>query len=145
MPRKLVACRGSPPPTPTRTQKHFALIRPPQPPCPSFPPPTPPHPSPPRPPAPPAAPPQGSAAIKSLSAHHKGPQAIQPDGHVAYTGLRGMRLAELRNPQTGAVDRRILFTGARARMVVVVVVVDERPRPAPPIPSHPPCHACLCV
>jgi hypothetical protein len=36
----------------------------------------------------------GVAAIKALAAHRPGPQAIQPDGHPAHTGVRGLRLAK---------------------------------------------------
>ncbi|GIL71076.1 hypothetical protein Vretimale_17844 [Volvox reticuliferus] len=55
---------------------------------------------------------KGTAAVKAIQAHAKGPQAIQPDGHVAYTGLRGMRLVEMRDPTTGAPSgKRVLLTG----------------------------------
>lgn len=57
---------------------------------------------------------QGTTAIKSIPGHAKGPQAIQVDGHVAYTGVRGMRLTEKRDPATGDVSR-MLLTGARSR------------------------------
>lgn len=50
-------------------------------------------------------------AVKSIAAHAKGPQAIQPDGHVAYTGVRGMRLVETRDSASGAVTGRVLLSG----------------------------------
>ncbi|GLC69071.1 hypothetical protein PLESTF_000783800 [Pleodorina starrii] len=55
---------------------------------------------------------KGITAIKSIQAHAKGPQSIQPDGHVAYTGLRGMRLAEMRDAATGgATGKWVLVSG----------------------------------
>ncbi len=57
--------------------------------------------------------PQGNVAVKSIAAHAKGPQAIQPDGHVAYTGVRGMRLVETRDSANGAVTGRMLLSGGR--------------------------------
>ncbi|KAG2422675.1 hypothetical protein HXX76_015839 [Chlamydomonas incerta] len=55
---------------------------------------------------------RGTAAIKAIPGHAKGPQTIQPDGHVAYTGVRGMRLTEKRDPATGNVSRMLLTGGA---------------------------------
>ncbi|GFR42918.1 hypothetical protein Agub_g3918, partial [Astrephomene gubernaculifera] len=57
---------------------------------------------------------KGSSAIKSIAAHARGPQSIQPDGHVAYPGVRGMRLAEVRGGGGGGGEegvRRVLLTG----------------------------------
>jgi hypothetical protein len=38
--------------------------------------------------------PQGTAAIRAISAHKPGPSAIQSDGHPAHMGLRGLRVCK---------------------------------------------------
>lgn len=37
---------------------------------------------------------KGATALKAIAAHAKGPQSIQPDGHVSHHGVRGMCLVE---------------------------------------------------
>ena len=64
-------------------------------------------------PAPPPLPsPQGTVAIKAITAHRPGPSAIQVDGHPAYNGVRGMRVAQVEGKLTlltGGADGTILL------------------------------------
>lgn len=54
---------------------------------------------------------KGVTALKAIQAHAKGPQSIQPDGHVSHHGVRGMCMVDLKQDASG--------TGARAAAVQV--------------------------
>ncbi|MEW5311518.1 MAG: hypothetical protein WDW38_003227 [Sanguina aurantia] len=58
---------------------------------------------------------KGNAAIRAIAAHRPGPSGIQPDGHVAYTGLRGMRLCK---------DNKVLLTGGADGIILQWDVSD---------------------
>ncbi len=46
---------------------------------------------------------QGGMPVKAIPAHKPGDKVIQPDGHPAYGGLRGMRMVK---------NNTVLLTGA---------------------------------